>query len=73
MKRACMVTLELKNIERIKDLGLNLSKTIDQVLEQFLKTRELTEWELNLEYNKAISQKAYEEWLKNYKRVIIYE
>ena len=68
MKRACMVTLDYKNIAKIKELGLNLSQTIDKLLVKYIEEltpKTLDEWNANYERNKAKSNASWVEWEKN--------
>jgi thymidylate synthase ThyX len=70
MKRATMVTLDITHIKKIRDLDLNLSKLINTLLSNYIAeselkdAQELTEWEQNMQENKAKSEPAYDEWYR---------
>lgn len=69
-----MVTLEIKNIEKIKELNLNLSQTIDTLLFKYIESlmpKSLDEWNSKYEENKAKSEASWKEWEKN--RVVVIE
>jgi antitoxin component of RelBE/YafQ-DinJ toxin-antitoxin module len=64
MKRATMVTLEIHNIKKIRELGLNLSQLIDTLLTKYIAECELdtdkTRHDKNYMDNKAKSEEAWE-------------